>query len=284
MINRRALLAAAAAVLAMVPGCAAANTVALKRAGGHLLIPVTVAGRTVDAVLDTAAEVSVLDTTFARELGLRGGARATARGSGAATIETRLVKGVTLSVAGLTLRPAAVAVIDLGDIGRRLIQRPVAMILGREFFDASRIAVDLQAATLRPVDRSEAPRGVRLALTTRRGIEQVPVTIEGHAGTADFDIGNGGRVLLGGSFAARAGLLTNRPTGRIGGGGIGGEALQTTLTIGHLELAGQRFEAVPAAIDANPEASDVNIGTGILGAFNLVVDFSERAVWLDPRS
>ncbi len=283
MIRRRTLLVAGAA-LALLPYQAVATPVPLKRAGGHLLIPVTVRGRTVDAVLDTAAEVSVLDTAFARSIGVRGGKRATAQGSGAARIETRLVKGVVLQVADLTLRPEHVAVLDLGDIGRRLIQRPVAMILGRELFDASRIVVDLEAATLTPIGREREPAGERLTLTTRRGVEQVPVTIEGRPGTADFDIGNGGRVLVGEAFARRTGLLAGRPLGTIGGGGIGGEAQQTTLDLRSLVVAGQTFETVPAAVDANPEAADANIGTAILGNFALGVDFAQRAVWLDPRS
>ena len=283
LIDRRFLIAAGAA-LALLPGPSAALPVQMKRAGGHLLIPVTVGGRTVDAVLDTAAEASVVDQAFAAQLGLRSYRTATARGSGAASIQTRLVKGVVLQVAGLTLHPRFVAVIDLGDIGRRLIGRPISMILGREFFDASRIAVDVDAATLTPLDRSREPAGRKLVLTPRRGVEQVAVTIEGIAATADFDIGNAGHVLIGEAFAARHGLLKGRPLGSIGGGGIGGEARQTTLALKSLDLAGRRFTNIAAAIDANPDAADCNVGTQVLRSFGIVADFARRAVWLDSRA
>ena len=283
LVGRRTFLAAATA-LALLPGPAGARTVQMKRAGGHLLIPVTIGGRTVDAVLDTAAEVSVVDRAFAAELGLRSYRGATAQGTGAATLQTRLVKGVELSVAGLTLRPKFVAVIDLGDIGRRLVGRPISMIIGRELFDASRIAVDVDNATLTPLSRDTEPAGRRLALTPRRGIEQVAVVVEGIATTADFDIGNAGHVLIGEAFAHRHGLLKNRPLGDIGGGGIGGKARQTTLPLKHLDIAGRRFNDLVAAIDANPNASDCNVGTQVLRAFGIVADFSQRAVWLEPRT
>ncbi|QXQ07067.1 retropepsin-like domain-containing protein [Sphingosinicellaceae bacterium] len=282
-IDRRFFMAAGAA-LALLPGTAGAQPVQMKRAGGHLLIPVTVGGRTVDAVLDTAAEASVVDKAFAAELGLKGYRTATARGSGAASIQTQLVKGVVLQVAGLTLRPRFVAIIDLGDIGRRLIGRPISMILGREFFDASRIAVDVDAATLTPLDRSREPAGKRVALTPRRGVEQVAVTIEGIAATADFDIGNAGHVLIGEAFAARHGFLTGRPLGSIGGGGIGGEARQSTLALKSLDIAGRRFTNIVAAVDANPEAADCNVGTQVLRSFGIVADFARHAVWLDARA
>jgi hypothetical protein len=40
---------------------------------------------------------------------------------------------------------------------------------------------------------------------------------------------------------------------------------------------------VPAAIDDQPNANDLNIGTSILKDFDIVTDFKQRAVWLAPR-
>lgn len=171
MISRRTLLAAAAFTL---PGCAraAANSaVRLRVAGDRLYLPAAVNGIAVEALLDSAAETSIVDTAFAARLGLRGGAAATVRGTGAATTDATLVTGVALEVAGLRLAPAAVAIIDLGDIARRLGNAPIALILGRDLFDAAPLAIDIAGGALMAVPRRATFPGRRLPLTARRGIE-----------------------------------------------------------------------------------------------------------------
>ena len=287
IVDRRSLVAGAATLLApalLVPAAARAGPVTrLRIAGDRVHLPASIDGRMVEALLDSAAETSVVDRALAARLGLRGGAPVIARGTGAATTDATLVAGVELFVAGLRLRPAAVGVIDLGDISRRLGGRPIELIIGRDLFDAARLAIDLDAATLATVASRATPRGVRLPLTTRRGIEGVPLTIEGVAAQADFDSGNGGTVLIGADFAARHGLLDGRPTSTIAGGGIGGEVRQTTFTLRTLDLAGHRFTDVPVAIDASPTAADANIGIRLLRRFAIVTDFRARVVWLDYR-
>ena len=289
MIDRRALLAAGGAVFAGGGARAVgARTVAapsvtrLRVAGDRLFVPVTINGIAVEALLDSAAETSIVDTAFAATLRLTGGEAATARGTGAATAAATLVTGVTLDVAGLRLHPREVAVIDLSDIARRLGNGPIRLILGREIFDATALAIDIEGATLAVVPPGPHP-GQRLPLIARRGIEQVPVTVEGIAATADFDLGNGGTVLIGAAFAARHGLLDGRDTRSIGGGGIGGATRQINFILRSIEVAGVRLNDLPAAIDASATASDANIGVRLLRRFGIVTDFAARAVWLDDR-
>ncbi len=109
------------------------------------------------------------------------------------------------------------------------------------------------------------------------------MTIEGVPGHADFDLGNGGTVLIGADFAARHGLLGGRPTRVIEGGGIGGAARQIGFTLAALDVAGTRFADVPVAIDTSPTATDANIGVRLLRRFAIVTDFAARSVWLDYR-
>ncbi|WP_419813744.1 retropepsin-like aspartic protease [Glacieibacterium sp.] len=282
-LTRRTLLAAATAI-ALIPAAAGqAATTQLRIVDDRIHMPVVVNGVTTEALLDSAAEMTVLDLGFARRLKLGGGRSVTARGTGSATTLATLVGGVRMRAAGLDLRPRNVAVIDLGDIARRLEGR-IDVILGRDLFDAARLSIDLKAATLNTVARSLPPPGVRLPLVSRRGIETIPVTIEGHAAVADFDLGNGGRTLVGAGFAATHRLLADgRPTTPINGGGIGGEVRQTMLPLRTLDLAGKRFIDQPAVIDSNPDASDANIGVVLLRQFGIVTDFAQGYIWLDPR-
>ncbi len=282
IVDRRSLITGAIAA-SVIPGIAVAGPLTrLRIVGDRIFLPASIDGHRAEAVLDSAAETSVVDRVLAARLGLRGGTAATARGTGAATTEATLVAGVELFVAGVRLRPAAVGVIDLNDISRRLGE-PIDLIVGRDLFDAARLAIDLDAATLATIAPREAPRGTRLPLTARRGIEGVPLTIEGIAAKADFDFGNGGTVLIGAAFAARHRLLDGRPTSTIPGGGIGGEVRQTTFTLRSLDLAGHRFTDVPVAIDASPTAADANIGVRLLRHFGTVTDFAARGIWLDFR-
>ena len=280
MIDRREAIAGGVAQL--LPRATAASVTPLRLVGDRIYIDAVVNGVATEALLDSGAEMTVLDRRFARRLRLGGGTAATARGTGVATAAATLVTGVTVDVAGLALRSPTVAVIDLGDISKRLAHRRIDAIVGRDLFDASRLAIDLGAGTLAVIGRRREPAGERLNLTGRRGIETIPVTVEGLAVAADFDLGNGGRVLLGGELAARL-LRDGRATATVGGGGIGGETLQRTLTLRDLVVAGQRFTNVPAAVDAGPTAAPANIGVRILRNFGIVTDFAQRVVWLRAR-
>jgi hypothetical protein len=95
------------------------------------------------------------------------------------------------------------------DVGRRLLGRQIDVILGREIFDAARLAIDIEGHRIAVVPRETVPRGVRLELITEHGVETVPVSVESGAPVrATFDLGNGSQVLIGSAFAGRAGLLT----------------------------------------------------------------------------
>jgi len=171
-------------------------------------------------------------------------------------------------------------VIDLGDVAARL-GAAIPLIVGRDLFDAGALTLAIDGALLGVGPSGGMAPGRPMPLTARRGIETLPLTIEGIAAHADFDLGNGGTVLIGAAFAARHGLLRDRATGTIPGGGIGGGATQTTFIVRSLDLAGVRFADVPVAVDASPTANDANIGVRLLRRFGIVTDFPARRVWLD---
>ncbi len=112
----------------------------LRVVGDRLYLPAAVDGVAVEALIDSAAETSIVDAAFAARLGIGGGEPVTARGTGAATAAATLVGGVTIDVAGLRLRPREVGVIDLAGIARRLGRGPLSLVLGRELFDAARLS------------------------------------------------------------------------------------------------------------------------------------------------
>ncbi len=277
--------------LLVLPVLAAAGTPArtyplTPTSGGRLLVEARVNGAPVQALLDSAAETSFIDRALAQRLGLAGGTAVAAQGSGAAPVDAGLVTGVRLEAFGLALPDQTVAVTELADVGARLLHRRLDMILGREVFDAARLQIDIAHRRLRVLGAEAHPPGVRLALSTRKGIETLAVRVEdGPTVQAALDFGNGSAVLVGAALAERLNLLHDgRPVGHAAGGGLRGARERQTITLSSLEVAGCRFRAVPAAVDAQPSATDLNIGVSILRHFRVTTDFAAHLVWLEPEA
>jgi predicted aspartyl protease len=282
-VKRALLLLPALLLLGSSAAGAAGTRIELFR--NRLFIPATVNGTRVVALLDSAAELSVVDDDLARRLRLRLGSDQAVNGSGGAD-KGRFAHGVRLAAAGLRLPPTTAVVLDLRDLSQRLVGRPVALILGRELFDAGRIRIDIAAGRAEPVLRTRTPRGERLDLATERGVETFAATIEGEPPVrAEFDLGNGSEVLVGRAYAERIGLLTrDRIVGRRDGGGIGGKVSRDIVVLKSLTIGARTFRDVPAAIDPTGHAGDLNVGTSILRHFLITADFPQRALWLEPRS
>lgn len=163
----------------------------------RLFVAAAVNGRPIEALLDSGAEMTSIDDDHAAALGLALTGDDVVKGSGG-TAKVRFSEGVTVEAAGIRLADRMVAVFDLDEVASRLIGRPVPVIVGRELFDAARLRIDVDAGRIAALPRDREPAGVRLPLTTHKGIEHFPVSIEGHPpASAAFDLGNGGTVLIG---------------------------------------------------------------------------------------
>lgn len=274
---KRALL-----LLALLLPAGAASAGPLETYNNRLFLHVVVNGRPATALLDSAAEMTILDDDFAAGLGIAGTGEATAHGSGAAAIEARFADHVAIEAAGVSIE-ARVGILDLGEVSGRLIGRPVDMLLGRDLFDNARLRIDIGGGTIAIFEG--APRGVALPLSEHRGTPAVPASVEGHGPVqAVFDLGNGSEVMVGRAYAQAIGLLApNRIVGRRSGGGLGGAREREIVSLRTLTLAGRTFRDVRAAIDPGESASDLNIGTSILRHFLIVTDFTGHRIWLEPK-
>jgi predicted aspartyl protease len=251
----------------------------LKVHANRLFVPVTVNGVKAEALLDSAAEMTFMDPKLAAELQLKAEGSETARGSGGPE-QVQFTKGVDIEAAGVKLDDLTVALLDMSFLSKRIVDADLKIILGREFFDAARVRIDIAGGMIRKVDKAVEPEGTKLPLVSHRGIESFPCKVEGAATEADIDLGNGNEVLIGKAFAEKHGLLKpERIMERKAGGGIGGVVMRDIVVLSSLEIAGVKFENVRAAIDPQPTAGDVNVGTSILRRFVLVIDYADHAVW-----
>jgi len=261
----------------------AASAEPLEFHGNRLFVPVTINGVHAEALLDSAAEMTLVDPKLAARLKLVPEGSETAKGSGGAT-QVQFAKDVNIEAAGVKLTHLTVALLDMTDLSKRVVAKDLQIILGREFFDAGRIRIDIEGRKIEKVDSAAEPQGTKLPLLSARGIESFPCIVEGTATRADIDLGNGNEVLIGRAFAEEHGLLApGRIVDRKSGGGIGGKVDRDMVVLKSLEIAGTRFEKVSAAIDPQPSAGEVNVGTSILRRFILVIDFPAHAVWVRER-
>ncbi len=272
-----------AAALCARCALAADAPTALTVRGERLFLPVELNGHRVEALLDSAAEASLIDTQFAHQLGLAVSGQSTIKGSGGqaqaqfAHLEVR--------AASVTLGDVTAVVVDLGDISRRLVHAPVRFVLGRDLFDAARLRIDIERGTLEVLNRSMPVSGTELPLTEHAGVESIPVTLEGIPASAEFDLGNGSGVLIGKAFASQHGFLeASRMVGTQKGGGIGGEIERTVVRLHELTVAGVTFRDLEGHVDPMGNAQELNVGVQILRAFVIVTDFPQHRIWLAARS
>lgn len=270
------LIAALVLILAATP----AGAEPLLFYNGRLFITAKVNGLPTEALLDSAAEGSLIDPAFAAKAKLPEGTAQTIQGS-AGEAKARIVEGVTIDALGETLHPEAVVVTDLGDLSKHLIKRATSVVVGRDLFDAARLRIDIEHGQIEAIAKKSLPPGPKLGLTRHAAVEGIPVTADGQQVQAEFDLGNGSDVLISRALVKKLNL---RVIGRKAGGGIGGLIERDIVRLRTLDVAGKRFRNVPAAIDDQPSANDLNLGTSILKRFLITTDFSAKAVWLDPRT
>lgn len=252
--------------------------------GDRLFVPVTINGRQVEALLDSAAEATFVDDDFAKSLGLALTGNETVKGSGGED-KVRFAEGVNIHAVEADLKGLTVAVLDLQDLSARLVGTKVSLILGRDFFDAGRFRLDIERGTIRKLANAAKPKGTLLPLVTNRGIEVFPVTIEGHAPIQTaFDLGNGSEMMIGRQTADRLGIgAPARVIERKKGGGIGGSIDRDIVKLSSVTVAGKTFTDVRAAIDEQDSQTDANIGVNMLRHFVIVTDFPGHKLWLARR-
>lgn len=247
--------------------------------GDRLFVPVSIGSEQVEALLDSGAEVTVIDRAFAARHPIGEGQEVDAHGTGAQSVKASLVENQPIGALGRDFTLPVVAVMDLSEVGNRLLGGPLPVVLGREVFDAGRLAIDIEEGTIDWLGEGESPAGERVALTSAHGIESIPVRFGATQVHADFDLGNGTGLLISKVLADRLGL---EPAGIEPGGGIGGAKGRAVVYVPELTVAGHSFRNVRAHVDDDAQV-DANVGVAQLRAFRIVTDFPNGAVWLELR-
>lgn len=271
-----AALALSATASPSAPACAP-----MEMRQGRPFVEVALNGRMVSALIDSAAEATIIDASHAQELGLERKAEATARGSGGEA-EAHVLQTVDVVVAGRRIADVHPFSVDLSEVNARLLKEKVVLILGRELFEAERTMLDYPGRRLCFVDRGAAPQGEAVPLAEARGLFNMPIAIEGRAARAEIDTGNSGALLLGQAFVDASGFLTDgRKVGVNKGGGIGGPIVRKRFVTRSVTIAGETFKGAPAVVDPLPNAGEANVGSGLLKYFRVTLDFRDKTAWFE---
>lgn len=260
-------------------------------AGARVYLPATVNGVAAEALLDSGAEMIVLDRAFAEQIGVEGAGDLPAVGTGGVA-SAQIARGVTLEIGGLTLPEMSVAILDLSAIAQAL-GRPLPVILGKDAFNELIVDVDFphrRIAFHRPESFAPPPDAREVPLSEATGgLRSVPVSIEGRPEAPfDFDIGNGGALIVFPGYAEAEGLLQGRPSSTVLSGAVGGMREAGIARLASVRFAGVELRDVPAVFPpAGPSAVDSdrtvgNLGIGILGRFRLITDYPGDRLWLVP--
>ena len=249
-------------------------------------------GHQVQALLDSGAGCSVVDSSAAPSLGVRGlGGFHVGGQGGEASIG--YAPGVSLAVGTMRLPDVTVGVLDLGLPGLK-VSPPLVLVLGAEAFDQLAVDIDYQRRRLRFVRSADLdmPSGATiLPLGMSLAGFSVPVSVEGApAIPVLLDTGNDGAFQLYPFYWSRRHLLEGRPSTEIRGGGVGGllntcVAIIKSLGIGNLALedVGTGFE--PTGIDTINRTDLLgNMGEVILSQFHVIVDFPKRRIAFIPTA
>jgi len=255
----------------------------------RIFLPATLNGYETQVILDSGAEMTVVDAGLARAAGLESVGSVQARGTGG-TQEASFASGVDLIVGDLELHDLTVAIVDLSALAPRL-GRALPIILGKEVFNETVVDIDYpnrRIAFHDPDQWSYEGVGARARLLEAEGGRTVSIAVEGGAPiTVAFDIGQGAALTLFENYIDAAGLVDGRPMSDHLGGGVGGARVSPLGRVASLTFGGVTFHDVPTtfaidaegAFDTTREAG--NLGTDIFNRFHMIVNYSADELILE---
>lgn len=290
--NRRGLLALAALTLAPRAFAQTMSSLPFKVIKGKIFVDVQVNGRPAQAMVDSGASYSGIDSRLAETLGIVPRGRRVSLRHVQGSSRGQWAEGLTLSFADEThTRPMLIT--DFGLLTASILH-PVTVLLGADFlggyfaefnFDISRINL------YSPGGFSPPPDAVVVPLTRPKGLAggatpmTAPVVVEGATLQALVDTGSQAPLIVSPSVAQRLRLLKDRVVSTSPIGGIGGASAGRITSLKTLALGNYAFVDVPVQVTAKSLGRvDANLGLEVLSRFNLWLDLSGGRMGLRPRT
>ena len=259
----------------------------LPAAGGLIALPARVGGTEIQAVLDSGAQSSAIDTSLAQRLMLPAATPLPMVAFGVSGAPS-LTRAVTLDadLGGFALQGLRAATLNLQPLSG-LTRQPFSLLLGRDAMRAMVVEADFpgrRVAVFAP-GRWRPPAGAQpVAVRIQAGGLMVPVRIEDAAPVEVLlDTGATGALALSEAAARAAGLLDGRPLRTGQSVTLGGVSDDGMVRASRVEFAGHAIGGLEVQIYrpvAHSPAPAGLLGLGVLSRFHLGLDLPGARVFL----
>ena len=234
-------------------------------------------------VFDTGAGINVLTPRAVRELGLESFGDLLVEGMGGST-KAGFVKVDQLKLGPAMLTDSLMASMDLSFLSS---WHRIAGILGYGLL--ANLVVKLDAATPAIALQPALDSLKWHALVIDRATPHVEATVEGHPGMFLLDSGYTRTMLIYPSAVKAFNLLEGRRTTSTRTSGVGGSIPSFKGTVSAIDLEGPTLRDSAVVFAAESKATSSNpylmgsIGSGILSAFVIILDYRGQRIALTPR-
>ena len=253
----------------------------------HIYFPVTVGGLTRVWVLDSGAGATVVESSFARELGLE--LEGKMKGSGAGNVvDVSFTQLPPLQISGLELSSQKAATIELASLFQMWVGKDVAGILGYDFLSRVVTKVDYANELIsfyHPDSFSYSGNGIIIdAPISKENMFHLPLVVDGeYGGKWNLDLGAGG-MNFHYPFAKSKSILERKGITGLGHG-AGGSIPEMKDRFKTIEFAGFKIDnpIVSWPLEKGEGAfssGDLtgNLGNTILRHFILYLDYKNERV------
>ena len=255
--------------------------------GDTLLVKASIAGSSVEAVLDSGSGASIIDVSLARFLGMEDGERRMISGLGGKA-PVRLIRDIDVQFGLRTRRLPFAVIADLGALSAAFGRR-IDMLLGADMFVSNCIALDfgrrqfalLPTGSFRggskwtPIALGRGAKQELYVSASIAGLNPVPLMI---------DLGSSAALMISSDYIEAHRLTRGRPISTAALGGVEGVATVDVFTMPKLDLGGLLAENIPTLGNRNWLSTSTigNIGLPLIGQFDAIFDVTAGVVWLRP--
>lgn len=256
----------------------------------HIILPVLINGREKLWILDTGADMSVIDSAYAVELGLKQEGNMT--GSGVSnSVEFSFVKTPPYSVGGVQLDSQMVASSGfVSPFCYKLFGEDMVGILGYDFLSRFVTKIDYAKRLISfydPKSFKYSGSGSVIDAPLKGNSFAMPMTIDGkYSGSWNFDCGAGGSAFHY-PYAEANDLLSKKGIERMGFG-AGGSSQSMTVPFDKAEIGGFEIDGILVRIPMQKGKGAFaggeligNLGNDILRHFVVWIDYDRQQVILE---
>lgn len=257
----------------------------------RLIMDAAINGHETTMILDSGAEATAVDKSFADSIGLKGEGELSAQGV-SGTTKVSIANDVTIELGNLKATGLTVIILDLSFIGER-IGHPLNVIFGEEVFNELIVDIDYPNERIsfhKPESFSKEGLGSAVEIKSAQGGQkEIAVSVNGLApALVGLDTGSFDTVTFFKPWTDANSVLDGMTTSTRLSGGVGGQSIALVGTVGSIAVGDHTLNNVPVSFSRSEEGSfntteiAGNMGVQIFRQFRTTFDFGASKLYLTP--